>query len=151
MLNTQPFSILIISTCSTQQDIHIYGLKTAKGEDEICITWNWRLLYTCSYRIKSSRSTPMNFCWSFVQKESVETTWIHLNFQLPSPCSCSCTARFLAELIQTNDDSCSVKHQEQEYAKILENCLRKMKMRRERNFGEFFNFRSEMVCYGSYG
>lgn len=48
MLNSQPFSNLIISTSSTKHDLHIYIMKSAKGDDEYCITWKCSSLFTRS-------------------------------------------------------------------------------------------------------
>ena len=48
------------------------------------------------------------------------------------------------------DDSCSVKHEDQEYVIIFEVCVKEMKNRRERILREFLNSRSENGCYGSY-
>ena len=88
-LNTWSFSILNISTYSTKQDLHIYDMKLAKREIEFQLTLNLKLLNSCSQVLYSSRSLPLHLLWSFVHKETDETTWIYLNFQLPSTWECS--------------------------------------------------------------
>lgn len=142
-LNSQLKSNLNISTCSTSQDLHIYIKKTAKRDDEFWITLKWNSLFTRAQALKSSRSTPLNLPCSFMQRESTETTWIFFNFQIQSTWDYTWTARILAQLIKTMVDSCSELHEDQESTKIFGVCVKKLKIRRERIWREFWNFRSE--------
>jgi hypothetical protein len=145
MLNSKPNSNLNICTCSTSQDLHIYVMKSAKGDDEFEVTLEWKLLNSRSQVLKSSRSSPLYFLWSFKQEAKVETTWILLNLKIRSTWGSSWSAWFLDELLQVNDESCSELHQEQEYAKRFEVCVKKIQIRSERKWREFWNFRSQML------
>lgn len=119
-----------------------------KREIEIEVTLEWRFLFTRSQELQCSRSSSMIFLWSFKQNWTVESSWIYFNFQNPLPCSCSCTARFLDELHQIVDESCSVKHEDQYYARIFELYVKKMRIRSERKFErilEFFDLKSSVI------
>ena len=135
MLNSQLFSNINTCTSSTKQDLYIYVHKTAKREIEFQLTWKWKFLFTRPQALIHSRSTPLHLLWSFKQEESVETTWIYFNFQLPLPWECSWTARFLAQLQQIDGESYSVKQQDQQSARILKNYVKKNANRRERKNG----------------
>lgn len=102
MLNSKPNSNLNICTCSTSQGLHIYVMKSAKGDDEFEVTLEWKLLSSCSQVLKSSRSTLLNLPWSFVQRKSAETTWIFFNFQIPSTCGCSWICTKSCSIAQNN-------------------------------------------------